>query len=272
MYKKILYTIFLVLYLIATDQITSAKQKILIYADDGYQPYSYIENENPAGIYYNILKEAFSKLKDFEVKIEAVPWKRGLAEVEKGNVLAIYPPYYRPVERAWMKYSEKILNEQLALFCRATKSILKKKKWPEDYKGLTVSKNSGFAMPKIIMDAVAKEYIFLSETKETYQNLRKVIAHHIDCYVNDDIAIEIELEKLRRGGFYNPNSPEEKIIKIMDLSKEFGYIGFLKTQQSKFPFKDKFIKDINVIINDMKKNGRIEEIKQNYISKLSSNL
>ncbi|BBH53344.1 substrate-binding periplasmic protein [Fluviispira sanaruensis] len=272
MYKKFFYTIFLVLFVIAKNQVASAKEKILIYADDGYQPYSYIDNGNPAGIYYNILKEAFSKLKDFEVKIEAVPWKRGLAEVESGNIFAIYPPYYRPKERAWMEYSEKILDEKYTLFCRATKSIFAKKNWPEDYKGISVTKNSGFALPKNIMDPVEKGIITLSETKNTQQNLRKLIAHHADCYVNDDIAIEIELAKMKKAGEYKPEMPEEKIIKILDLSQETGFIGFSKKSQSKFPYKSKFIKEFNNIILDMKKNGRVEKIKQNYINKIKLKL
>ncbi|KAB8033356.1 substrate-binding periplasmic protein [Fluviispira multicolorata] len=264
--KKILKYYF-ILSFILTVNCSFAKTQVLIYADDGYQPYSFVNNGKPDGIYYDILKIAFARMKNFEVVVQTIPWKRGLQEVEQGIVFAIYPPYYRPVDRAWMAYSKKILDEKYTMFCRATKKIKAKKKWPDDYKGLVVTKNSGFALPPIFMEAVKKGYVSLSEVRETERNLMKVIAHHADCYVNDELGIQIELARMKKIGKYNPKNNEDKIIKIMDLSNENGYIGYLKNNSKKFPYTDSFVKEFNNIITDMIKSGEIDKIKSQFIKK-----
>jgi len=46
-----------------------------IYVDDAYKPFSFRGKDgNAQGIYINVLQTAFSRMKNFNVTIEPVPW------------------------------------------------------------------------------------------------------------------------------------------------------------------------------------------------------
>jgi polar amino acid transport system substrate-binding protein len=242
-----------------------SRTQVIIYADESYQPYSYIENEKPAGLYYEILKKIFSKMQNYSIKIETRPWKRGLDEVEKGSAFAIYPPYYRRQERPWMAYSQKILDEKLVMYCKGKKDLLEKRLWPSDYQGFIIGINTGFSMPFFVTEAESKGFIKIEEAKETKQNIKKMIAGRIHCYINDDLGIKVELEKLKKQGEYKPNSPENEFVKVRDLSSEAGYLGYLKAKDKKYPFKDQFFQEFNSLLKQMHTEREIEKIKDDFI-------
>lgn len=100
-------------------------------ADSGYQPYSYLKEDKVAGLYFEIYNKIFEKMKDYDIKIEAIPWKRALNDVEKGKAFAVFPPYFRPKDRAWMDYSDKVYDENVSLYCKKNSEFADKKKWPD---------------------------------------------------------------------------------------------------------------------------------------------
>ncbi|WP_053005931.1 type 2 periplasmic-binding domain-containing protein [Kiloniella spongiae] len=55
---------------------SSAAQKVVIFGDDGYAPFSYLEDNQPKGIYVNILNHVFTKLDGYDVTFQMLPWKR----------------------------------------------------------------------------------------------------------------------------------------------------------------------------------------------------
>ena len=114
------------------QSIVSAKQQMTIYGDGNYPPYSYEEDGQPKGIYVEILKSAFSKMTDYDVTINMVPWTRGLLYVKNGDVAALFPPYYVEERDPWMLFSEPILEEQVVIFGKS-KNLKGKTKWPEDF-------------------------------------------------------------------------------------------------------------------------------------------
>ena len=86
--------------------------EVTVYADADYPPYSYQEGGKARGIYADIMQKAFSRMSGYRVTIVPVPFKRGLAYLESGKGFALYPPYYWPAERPYIKtYSVPILEE-----------------------------------------------------------------------------------------------------------------------------------------------------------------
>lgn len=238
---------------------------VTIYSDDNYPPYSYIENGEPKGIYVDILKTAFSRLKGYTVTIAPVPWKRGLEQIENGTGFALFPPYFRPVDRPWMDYSTPILTEKLTFFCH--EDILKtpRPRWPEDYAGLTIGKNLGFASLPEDEAELTKYNITVNEAVGSETNLMRVAFKRLDCYINDRLSILWELQRLEANGTYDPGGEHAKIVEGITLSSEEGYVGYTLIHPEAFPYKADFKTQLDEILTAMKDSGEIEEIVNQFI-------
>lgn len=240
---------------------------VTIYSDDSYLPYSYLEDGQAKGIYVDILKTAFSRLKGYTVTIEPVPWKRGLEYIESGTGFAIFPPYYHPTDRPWMVYSTPILTEELTLFCNADILQTPRPHWPQDYEGLTIGNNLGFAgIVEGQAETFAKYHITIEEASGNQANLLKVALKRIDCYANDRLSILWELERLKANGTYTPGDTQAEILEAVTISSEQGYVGYTNADNGAFPYKADFMAQLDDILNTMKENGEIEAIMNAFIN------
>jgi len=229
----------------------SAAQKAVVYGDDSYPPYTYMDaaTKTPTGIYVTILKAAFTKMPEYEVIIELVPWKNALNKVETGQGLAMFPPYYNEERIAWMAFSEPILTERIVVY--GTEETLKgKNKWPEDFYGSKIGLNSGFSplsMGGKVLDGAIKagKIILDDEGKSNEICLKKLAAGRIDFYLNDRL-IDISA------------TPKVKRSEIV-VSENNGFLGFTKKAE-KFPYIDDFKSKFDAIIKEMKQSGEIEAI------------
>lgn len=259
------FLFFVAIILLTSPNLALSETLVTVYADDGYPPYSYANGEKALGIYNDILRKAFSRMDGYSVKIDPVPWKRGLMYLENGTGFAISPPYLRPDERPFIHpYSEPILDEEIVAFCREETLKFPRKKWPDDYYGLTIGRNAGFLTGgKELVDAANKGLLRLEETGTTRSNTLKLLEGHIDVYINDRIAILSEFKKIQA------ESERYKKVRIAEgtvISRELGYLGFTAKDKDKFPFKDDFVKKFNAVIIEMKKKGEINAIVDAYIN------
>ncbi|NOH71328.1 ABC transporter substrate-binding protein [Vibrio pectenicida] len=238
-----------------------AKTNVVIYGDDSYPPYSYVDSGRMTGIYTVVLERIFSKMPEYNVTIKGVPWKRGLLEIEGGKSFALYPPYKRPEQRPYMEYDMSILDEKLVVVCQKSVLSSPKPNWPGDYMGLTIGNNSGFSAGGDEFRAAVKSgKIKLSETKGTPKNLLKLIAGRVDCYMNDALSIQWELKKLQKEGKYNGQS----LVEGATISSEQGFLG-IATKAGKFPFKDDFKSQYHKILSEMKASGEVDQIIQKFV-------
>ena len=233
-----------------------AKEKIVILADENYSPYSFVEKNELKGIYVEILKEIGKNLKNYEISLEPIPWIRGLKMIENGEAYAIIPPYFRPVERPYMYYSEPILEEELVLVGLSKPN----KKWPQDFKENKVGINRGYS----IFNEAEKKIIKIEEANSTEDNIQKLLTGRIDYYTNDKYSILWTLENLKKSKLVS-SEILVKVQEILVLRKDWAYIGYSKFYN--FSKKQEFEFLINTEIEKMKKNGKIDEIIKRYIGK-----
>ena len=241
-----------------------AETVVELIGDDHYPPYSYLEGEEAEGIYVRILEHAFKDLPDFSLKIRLVPWKRGLLLVQQGDAVGIFPPYYHPTERPFIQpYSEPILFEQVAVFCRSDLLREARPRWPGDYFGLRIGNNRGFLTPgQAFFEAVRNGEIELNEVSSAQNGLKMLIQQRVDCYVNDVQAVRWELSQMEREGLYRPGRLEIK--QGAQASGEWGYVGFTNKDDGRFSYKAKLIPQLNQVIRRMKADGRIRIIVESY--------
>jgi len=224
--KIITDSIAIIFCLIFSSAVFAKDINVVVYALDDYPPYSYEENGEIKGIYTEILKKAFSGMKGYKIDIKGVPWKRGLKYIELGTGFALYPPYYHPEKRPYMKpYSVPILEEKVVVFC--TEKILEHPRpvWPEDYYGLTIGNNMEFKIGgDKFFKAVKEGKIKIDEADGTRQNILKLGKGRTDCYINDRLSIVWEIGRLRKSGEYKDNYA--KITEGVVVSSQNGFLGF----------------------------------------------
>lgn len=240
---------------------------VIIYTDDSNPPYTFQENGEAKGIYVEILKTAFSRLDGYTVSIEPLPWKRGLEHIENGTGFALFPPYYRPDDRPWMEYSVPIFEEELVIFCNADVLQTPRPHWPQDYAGLRIGKNLGFASFTEEQQKTLDEYhIVTEETVGNEANLLKVAMRRTDCYINDRLTVLSELQRLKANGSYDPGGTQAEIREGVVMSSEQGYVGYTTLNEKAYPFKADFMAQLDAILTTMKESGEIERIVTAYIN------
>lgn len=240
---------------------------VTIYADAGYPPYSYVDDGKAAGIYAEIMRRAFARMPRYAVTIEPVPWKRGLALLASGQGFALYPPYRRTQERPWMTpYSEPVLEETVVVVCRDEVLKIPRPLWPDDYVGLVIGSNSGFlGVGEAFRIALAQGKLAYEEAGTSQQNIMKLVAGRIDCYVNDRVSIFWEYERLRRRGAVS-RSHVDVLVEGAVVSREYGYLGFGAGDDKRFPFRNDFLREFNDAIRALRGSGDIARIVEAFLA------
>jgi polar amino acid transport system substrate-binding protein len=175
---------------------------VTIYADAGYPPYSYDKNGKPAGLYYEIVRAAASQLHGYKVEIQTVPWKRGMALLRTGTGFALYPPYMNTKDEPWTwPYSLPLYEENVVAVCRKEVLAKPRKRWPDDFYGLTIGNNAGFIVGGDAFDKAARAGLLrVEEGKDSETNIIKLGLRRIDCYINDRVSIQWTLNQLKAEG------------------------------------------------------------------------
>jgi polar amino acid transport system substrate-binding protein len=241
---------------------SAADIDVVIYADDRYPPYSYVESGKPRGIYVDILNAAFSRMKGYNVRIKPVPWKRGLRLLEQGKGFALFPPYLHVEDRPFIwPYSVPILDEHTVVFCREDVMGQPRPNWPEDYFGLTIGMSAGYRIGGDRFRKAAREgKIRIDESEGTTENLIKLVKGRLDGYVNDRLSIIWELDRLRRSGAYRVKDGHAKCVEAVTVSSQQGYLGYTNRDEGRFPFKADFVMKFDAIIQAMKVDGEIQSV------------
>ncbi len=251
-FKKSILLLLAAIFILFTQGIGFAKQKVIVVGDTSYPPYSYLEDGQPKGIYVDILKSAFSRMPDYEVEIKMLPWKNGMNSVKTGKHVAIFPPYFTEERVPWMLFSEPILKEEVVVFGKAEK-LAGKTQWPKDFYGNKFGLNQGFNPSSMggdkFANAVKAGKVKLEAVGNNDQNLKKRKAGRIDFYLNDKMIDTSKFSSIKRGVVANLND---------------GYLGFTK-KDDKFKFIPGFKKQFDEIIKEMKESKEIDNIVQTYL-------
>jgi polar amino acid transport system substrate-binding protein len=264
---RLVYCLILFLGLYGSARIAAAQIPVVIYADDSYPPYSYVENGELRGVYPEIFHRIFEQMPDYQVHIEAVPWKRGLKLLETGEGFALFPPYYWPKERPWMEYSDDVSTEWVAVFCNENVNRSQPhNKWPEDFYGLRIGINAGYlAGGEKFFQAAKEGKLVIDSAPGSRSNIIKVLLKRNDCFVNDRFSIIWEYNKIQAAGLYHDNAG--KITEINSISQQKSYLGFTNRDHGQFPFKANFIRQFNTVLGNMKKHGEIQQIIERFLKK-----
>ena len=163
-------------------------------------------------------------------------------------------------------YSEPVLEEAVVVVCRD--EVLKKPRplWPDDYVGLVIGSNSGFlGVGEAFRIALAQGKLAYEEAGTSQQNIMKLVAGRIDCYVNDRVSIYWEYERLRGRGAVS-RSHVDVLVEGTVVSRVYGYLGFGAGDDKRFPFRNDFLREFNDAIRALRGSGDIARIVETFLA------
>ena len=228
-----------------------AAQTVELAGDMNYQPYSYIEDGIAKGVYVDIIKEAFNKMPNYDLKLNMMAFKRAIQMTKQGKIIGFFPPYYGKSRTLWTKFSEPILAETIILFGKE-KTLKENTNYPEDFYGKAVCLNRGFNQSLLggekFEQAIKSKKIQLIEGNDNKACLNRVNRGIADIYINDQLIDTSIFPDIKKG---------------MKIKGNFGHIGFT-LKKDNYKYIDDFESTFNKTIKQMKKNGQIEKILNKY--------
>jgi polar amino acid transport system substrate-binding protein len=238
----------------------NAGEKVVLYGDENYAPYSYVEKGQFKGMYVDILEKAAEKLKPaYDITLQPVPWKRGLADLEFGSSFALFPPGLKR-ERTYIDlYSVPIYRETVAIFCNDAVMAKPRSRFPEDFNGLTIGVNLGFLLSDRLMQSVKAGTVKTESAKNNDANLKKLASRRIDCFASDRAAA---LHATRQLETYFAASGF-KLQEAVELSGEDTFIGY--SGKNNPAYKADFIAKMDAALETMKRNGQLTKIVAGYL-------
>ena len=75
-----------------------AKTNVVIYGDDSYPPYSYVDSGRMTGIYTVVLERIFSKMPEYNVTIKGAIVKCGVWRSCSGLLMSLH--FFHPIDEA----------------------------------------------------------------------------------------------------------------------------------------------------------------------------
>ncbi|MDN2710927.1 transporter substrate-binding domain-containing protein [Janthinobacterium sp. SUN118] len=236
-----------------------APPTVILYGDDDYAPYSYVENGVFKGMYVDILRQAADRMPGYRLELQPRPWKRGLDALEKGQVFGLFPPG-RKTERSYVQpYSAMLYRESVVLFCRDAVMRTPRTHFPDDFAGLTIGVNAGFLLSEKLMAPARQGLLRLEAAKGNEANLKKLALGRIDCYASDRGAARHTARRLRgelaRHGF--------ALREVLELSSEATYIAY--SARNTPAYKADFIAQMNAALLALRHNGQLGRIEQAYL-------
>ncbi|MGX9700008.1 substrate-binding periplasmic protein [Janthinobacterium lividum] len=237
----------------------AAPQTVILYGDDDYAPYSYVENGVFKGMYIDILRLAASAMPDYRLELQPRPWKRGLAALEKGQVFGLFPPG-RKTQRPYVQpYSAMLYRESVVLFCHDAVMRTPRTRFPADFAGLTIGVNTGFLLSEKLMAPAREGLLRLEAAKGNEANLKKLALRRIDCYASDRGAARHTARQLGAElasyGF--------QLHEVLELSSEATYIAY--SARNTPAYKADFIQKMNAALLAMRQNGELARIEGAYL-------
>lgn len=204
---------------------------IELLGDADYFPYSHARDGELAGFYPELIRMLDASLPDVDIVLRPVPWKRGLLMVERGDAAGLLPPYRLENERGYMApYSAPLGTEQVVIVCREDRLPEGfAGRWPDDYVGMTISNNLGFALQSAPFWAPVREgRIRRMEFPSNEANVIELaVFGRVDCYINDRTAIALSLQRLRerlaREARAHVLAPLRETLALAPLTAHVGY-------------------------------------------------
>lgn len=241
--KKLIFTALYSAIFISVAFSSVAFSTEITVVTEQYPPYEYIENNKWSGHDIEIVKEASRRL-GIKPVFKELPWKRCLKNVEEGKSEAIISLIKTPERSDYLFFpSANISYEKNVIFGHKKIKI----NGLDDFKGKLIGIQSGYSY--------GKEFDNHKNIKKDPSFSQTMLLKKFDAdRTNYIIGNEAVLIYLNRKAQLKP------IKQVYTVSEDPMYIAFSKKHPEGKELSEKY----NKALNDMKKEGIIEQIIKKY--------
>lgn len=238
--RYIMKNFILILFLLLPNSLMG---ETLIYYTD-FEPFSFNDNGTMRGIYVDITKLAFKRMKTPYVG-EGYPFKRALIMASKGQGIVVGILKTKEREKK-LTFSEPMFPDKIILFVKKGKAFPYKS--IEDLAGKTIGTKLGWSYGKAF-DKAKVDKVFEIMIGDADTNFKRLINNRTDAYV-DTLGGWVDAKKL---GVLDKIEQLPTPVSISNV-----YIAVKKNT------KLDLLKRFNKTVQEMKKDGSYDEILKKY--------
>ncbi|SMF45803.1 substrate-binding periplasmic protein [Pseudogulbenkiania subflava] len=240
-----------------------AGERVVLYGDDSYPPYAYLENGQFKGIYVELLQAAASRMTGrYQLELVPTPWRRGLSMLESGEAFGLFPPYRREERTFIDAYSIALYRERVVVVCNDRTMSKPRQRFPRDFGDVTIGINAGFALSGVLVTARRNHTVRIDEANGNAVNLRKLALNRIGCYANDSLSIRYTVKRMKDDTAHFPELDALTLHEVTELSGEEAYVGF--SRRASPAFKADFIKRLDATLLTLQQEGEVDRILARY--------
>jgi len=253
-------------------------QNVQIATYDVLPPLAFRDSQGKlSGIYIEVVQKAVSRMADYQVSFNVVPWVRAKMQAKIGSTFAILPPYFHahdwltesePKRPYIWPYSLSLFTQSDVVICNKNVLNIARTEYPSDYRGLNFvmwrgDGRAGEAFAKMVKDKI----INLQTLDSVKHTLHFLLKGRADCTVTSKVTFAWHLKKMKElGELQKYNSIGVVLKEAAVISSNEGYLGYTDINAKKnFPFKKDFSIKFDIEIYKMKRSGEIQEIVDKYI-------
>jgi len=232
---------------------------VTIAIDDGYPPYSYVEQDHPAGLYVELIRKAMLALPGWELRLVSRPWVRALQEAEQGRVDAVLPPY-RGLGRDWIAlYAGPLHREEVVLSCSAASHLGPASHWPEDFMGRRIGVMRGYLLSQALTAAVKQRQVVKQDFRNARDALAALALGEIDCYANDRLNVEQAHATALADPVWAARVPA-RLEPPYVLSSQQAFVGFSQRSLAQRPELAEFTRLLDAQLALLRARGELHQL------------
>nr|BFD63433.1 hypothetical protein BdHM001_21140 [Bdellovibrio sp. HM001] len=199
----------------------SAEAQKVRFASDPYPPFIYEENGVPKGTALPLLAKMLA-IKESDLDVKIIPWKRALKEAENGAVDIIGPMQVDP-KKTYLTYTKQVIKTEEALWTLASNQYLSQLRWetPQDLRYYSIGYVLGYEYGEPLGSYLKAPKSRKVEVQSVAQGLRKLYTGEIQLFVcnTDVLAFYAHQEGIPLKSFKRVGRP---------IIEDFGVFGISK--------------------------------------------
>lgn len=224
-----------------------------VASDENLAPYSFRDaSGQPAGIDIDVLNEVGRRL-DIRFRIELLPWKRVLQQVEQGQVALASPLFRTPEREQFAQYTGPVHYSALGLFAPANSTL--RFTGLADLDGKRLGINRGFVLQDEFDRAVREGRLQIEEVNAVEQNIRKLQAGRIDLFAANVISTQYALR----------NSGATASLRLLPrLLQEHRPAFLVISRRAAVPEREQLARQLEATLNAIHQDGSYARIVSKY--------
>lgn len=219
---------------------------IVIAVDSGNAPFMYEKDGQAAGLYPDLLQEAFKRM-GTTVSIKAYPWKRALALSERGEV-GVGGIYKNDARLKIYDYSAPLFSEKILIYVKKGNGF--EYKSVDDLKGKTIGVLSGWSYGDAFDQAKTQGSFKVEEVTNDNVNFEKLTLGRVDAV----LAIELTAQQIISAKNYD--GQVEALSTPLTISDT--YLVFAKSAQ-----QTALLEKFNSVLKAMQEDGTYDSLVKN---------